>query len=384
MQSGFRSAVMVIGVLAFGAQAAWGATFLVSNLNDSGPGSLRQAVADANATLGHDTIQFPSGLSGTIGLTSGEITISDSVDILGPGARQLAVSSTQRIFVISEPNSTIDVTISGLTLTGANATGNGGALGNNGENVTLQFVNLSGNQTTGEGGAIFNNLGVLRIENSTISGNRASKAGAIYSVGFRLDIINSTVSGNMASDSVGGIKLEFAFAAIDNSTVSGNSASFSQGGILLNQGQLDLESTIIANNTDITGASDLVRFNGTVNATNCVIEQSLMAGVINGTDTGNQIGVDPQLGPLADNGGPTDTHAITASSPALNRGSNPLGLATDQRGPGFPRQFGPATDVGAFEISPRPIATPVVSWTGLLAFVGLALLTGVWGMRRRA
>jgi hypothetical protein len=356
----------------------------VGNLNDAGPGSLRQAILDANGAIGPDVITFVPGLTGTIHLTSGEIAVTDSVDIQGPGARQLAVDSTARIFNISGGGSVI-VSISGLTLTGAHATGNGGAIANAGASVTLRFVTLSGNTATSEGGAIFNSGGVFRIENSTLSGNMANKAGAIYSIGFRLDIVNSTVSGNMATDSVGAIKLEFAFAAIDNSTVSGNQAGFSQGGILAGTGnnQLDLESVIVANNTDVTGASDLARFAGFVNSINSLFEQNLLAGTINGTDSGNLIGVDPLLRPLANNGGPTDTQSLLTSSPAVDNGSNPLALQTDQRGPGFPRMSGAATDIGALELGPIGTGAPLLSPRGLSALVVVLLSIGILALRRR-
>jgi len=359
------------------------AAAVVTNLNDSGTGSLRQAVIDANTNLGADVITFQSGLVGTIHLTTGEIAITDSVDIEGPGARLLAIDSTARIFNIS---GSIDVTISGLTLTGAKATSNGGAIANNTANVTLDFDTLSGNSTTNEGGAIFHNAngGVFTIKNSELSGNMANKAGAIYSIGFNLVIINSTISGNMATDSVGGIKLEFAFASISNSTISGNSATFSQGGILAGtgNGQLDLVSTIVANNTDVTGASDLARFNGIVNASNSLIEQALAPGVINGTDTANQTGVDPLLGALANNGGPTNTQALNTGSPAIDTGSNPLGLLNDQRGAGFRREFGAAPDIGAFELQPR-VGAPALSLFGLTALCLGLLSFGVRIVRRR-
>jgi hypothetical protein len=359
------------------------AAIVVTNLDDSGTGSLRQAVIDANTNAGADVITFQPGLTGTIHLTTGEIAITDSVDIQGPGARLLAIDSTARIFNI---NGSIDVGISGLTLTGAKATSNGGAIANNTANVTLDSDTLSGNSTTNEGGAIFHNAngGVFTIKNSTLSGNMANKAGAIYSVGFNLVIINSTISGNKAADSVGGIKLEFAFASISNSTVSGNSAKFSQGGILAGTGnnRLDLVSTIVANNTDVTGASDLARFAGTVNASNSLIGQSLAVGVINGTNVGNEIGVDPLLGALANNGGPTNTQALNAGSPAIDTGSNPLGLLNDQRGPGFKREFGPGPDIGAFELQPIH-GVPALSSLGL-AVLGIGLLfVGTQLVRRR-
>ncbi|MFI5143227.1 MAG: IPTL-CTERM sorting domain-containing protein [Thermoanaerobaculales bacterium] len=350
-------------VLLLAAMPAAGTVFQVTNLNDSGAGSLRQAVLDANANPGADSITFQSGLTGTIGLTSGEIAITDSVAIVGPGAPALAVTSTARIFNISGAD-TLSVTISGLTLTGANATGDGGAIHNTNVNVTLSFDTLSANTASGEGGAIFNqcsfgpNGSTFTINGSTLSGNHANKAGAIRSTGYHMVITDSTISGNHATDSVGGIKLENAFASIYNSTVSGNSANLG-GGILLNQNYvLDLFSTIVAKNTDSTGASDLARnSNSTINASNSLIMQDLslvLPTVINGTNTGNLIGVDPLLSPLTYNGGTTQTQALSPISQAVNAGSNPLALASDQRGTGFPRVVGGQADIGAYEVPPPP------------------------------
>jgi hypothetical protein len=78
-------------------------------------------------------------------------------------------------------------------------------------------------------------------------------------------------------------------------------------------------------------------------------------GISNGVN-GNMVGVDPLLGPLADNGGPTQTHALLPGSPAIDRGRNDLGLATDQRG--FGRVAGRAADMGAFEVQPPPAPPP--------------------------
>src|SRR5262249_51194626 len=98
-------------------------TFTVLNLADSGAGSLRQAVLDANAAPGADTIAFAGGLSGTVTLSSGEMSITDAVTIGGPGASQLTVSGNHlsRVFRIS--GSTTDVAISGLTIADGLATG---------------------------------------------------------------------------------------------------------------------------------------------------------------------------------------------------------------------------------------------------------------------
>src|SRR5262249_2851895 len=91
-------------------------TFLVSNLADSGDGSLRQAVLDANANPGANKITFASGLQGPIALTSGELDITNALTIVGPGADQLAVSGsdTSRVFAIAAG---VTAEIDALTIT---------------------------------------------------------------------------------------------------------------------------------------------------------------------------------------------------------------------------------------------------------------------------
>src|SRR6185369_13551213 len=123
LQTAVATGAVALGIAALAAPSADAATFNVTNLNDSGAGSLRQAVLDANAAAGADVITFQSGLSGTITLTTGELDLYDSVDIQGPGAATLAVSgnNASRVFYIySTANGPIDVTISGLTITGGN------------------------------------------------------------------------------------------------------------------------------------------------------------------------------------------------------------------------------------------------------------------------
>lgn len=107
--------------------------------------------------------------------------------------------------------------------------------------------------------------------------------------------------------------------------------------------------------------------------------------------SGNLVGVDPLLASLAFNGGPTRTQALFTGSPAINAGSNPLNLTTDQRGAGFPRVVGPAADMGAYEGSVAP-PPPVVSITQIptlseYALTLLALMVAGMGLvviRRRS
>lgn len=362
------------------------ATFTVTNLNPGGPGSLSQAVADANASAGADEIRFATGLSGTI-TPGNELVLSDSLSIRGTGARSLAISggNSARIFRL-DSSAAKNVDISDVTLRDGNAPGNGGAILNEGGNLLLQRVRLTGNTAAGDGGAIYNAYFApghsLTIEDSELSNNRADKQGAIYFTGFQLRVVNSTISGNVATDSVGAIGLQFATAGIYNSTVVGNSATF-VGGIQVQESDLTLSSALLASNTDITGTNDINRIgSGTTSATNSLFNEDVSAtAAINGTDSANLIGVAPLVAPLGNNGGPTDSHALLAGSPAIGAGENSQVLAFDQRGGGFPRDAGGAVDIGAVQLSaaPRPV-TAAIPTTPLPALLALALLIGLLGL----
>src|SRR5262249_1572101 len=155
------------------------------------------------------------------------------------------------------------------------------------------------------------------------------------------------------TSSGGGIVLYIQPVTINNSTVTGNSAPAGVGGgIYLSDDAtnvLTLNSTIVANSTETAGGThDLAFVQGTFNATNSLVENA--TGITFAVNTANIFGVDPALGPLAGNGGPTQTHALLAGSPAIDTGSNPSALAFDQRGTGFARTAGAQTDIGAFEV----------------------------------
>jgi hypothetical protein len=241
---------------------------VVTNTNDSGPGSLRQALGDANDG---DTINFDSSLKGqTIMLTSGHLIVDKSVTISGPGANHLAVdgNATDRVFSINPggtPGKT--VTISGLTITNGNVTNDyGGGISNANGTLTLSDCTVSGNSAYA-GGGIFN-LGAngpatLTITNSTISGNSAGNGGGIDTVAFdgdaALTISNSTVSGNSATSYGGGISSgaggsvpAFSMVTISSSTISGNTAG-NGGGI--DNGAEDGFATLTITNSTLSGNS---------------------------------------------------------------------------------------------------------------------------------
>jgi hypothetical protein len=176
---------------------------------------------------------------------------------------------------------------------------------------------------------------------------------------------NSTVYGNTASAMIvqGGGLYVLASAALTNCTISGNSISGTEvaaGGVeAVTFAKATLENCLIALNTSTTGPDVSGAF--TSNGHNLIGEADGSSGFTNGVN-GDQIGtvaspLNPKLGPLQNNGGPTQTLALLSGSPAIDAGSDsvlsaPLSLTTDQRGAGFPRKSGAQVDIGAFEAPP--------------------------------
>lgn len=378
------------------AAPAWAG--VVTSTADSGTGSLRAVLG---AAVSGDTITFTVPSPSTIALTGGELPITTSVTISGPGANALSiVNASGRVFNLDTSGKT--VLISGMHLSGQNPSGNGGAIINNGGALTLQYVLIDNSSTTGEGGAIENNYNgsvsySLTIQNSTIANNTANKAGAIAFIGCDLRIENSTIYGNHATDSFGAMTLFSGCGYIYNSSIVGNTAAFSVGGINSQSSALTIESSILANNTDVSGINDLNRTGGGnsfVYASHSIFSESFVPAdnVLNGSDISDQIGVDPQLGALANNGGTTPTLRPGPTSPAIGVGSNSQGYANDQRGAGFARNADPSgatgnVDIGAIQryvpAAPPPAPTPALGVWGLVALVAMLSWTA-WRRRRAA
>jgi len=236
------------------------------------------------------------------------------------------------------------------------------------------------------GGGLFTNTGGT-ITASTIEGNDSDGIGGGVSVfGGSLSVVNSTISGNVAQTrGGGGIDARATYAvSIANSTIADNRAT-AGGGVYLRAAAptLDVRSSLLAGNTAATGA-DIGSINPvTVGGANDLIV-SAGPGV---TLPPGTLHADPRLQALADNGGPTRTRALSSGSPALDAGNNLSALATDQRGPGFPRVIGAAPDIGAFEgTAARPraaTAVPALSSPGLVLSGLLLALLGLAVLRRR-
>ena len=195
----------------------------------------------------------------------------------------------------------------------------------------------AGQYTVGGGGG----LGTwatkrLTITNSTISGNTSSlPGGGLYTRhGGSLGLANSTITDNQAPDAAG---------IADNGTESGYA-------------DLEITSSIIAGN-HLPGGAPLAEI---VTVHSITGSNDLIASA-NVALPGDTLGGDPMLAPLADNGGPTMTHALLTGSPTIDAGSNPDALTSDQRGDGYLRVYGAAADIGAFESQP---ATDVIFGNG--------------------
>ena len=359
------------------------------------------------AGSGADTITFDETVftgTQTINIASQLPRITSGVTITGPGANLLTIDAGDgtdsqfgtgngfRIFNIDDGDSSrqIEVMLSGLTLTGGDESNNGGAILNR-EILTLDSSTVSGN-ASGLGGGIFND-GEVTATNSTLSGNSSLYGGGgIYTSGTAT-ITSSTLSGNSVSGSNGGgvfnstagtltitsstlsgnsVSYDYAYGGgifsagtvtITSSTLSGNSADLGSGGGIYNFGTATVTNSTLSGNSARYGGG-ISSYTGTATLTNNIVANSLEGGDLRGGDLltgsfnligdGQNLGAlantltdDPLLGPLADNGGPTQTHALLPGSPAINAGNDSVTQTEDQRG--LTRNVN-GVDIGAFEL----------------------------------
>jgi len=282
-----------------------------------------------------------------------------------------------------------------LALTNCVVSGNtgigGGITSAVGSSLSLTNCVVSGNTSTGFGGGLLAN-GTTSVSNSAITGNTATTGGGIYTIGS-LFLSHSTLSGNTATSIGGGIANNGGSANLFNSTISGNTASGgaeitdggggivcynsaatiqltfctvtantapnagsgSRGGIWLQNGTLLVENSIVAGNGSGGSTRDILKTSGTVSnggynviGDNTTVSTEFTSGGNSYVGTSGTP-LNPQLGPLASNGGPTQTHALLVNSPARDHGSNAGAPTTDQRGTVRPQNT--TVDIGAFELT---------------------------------
>ena len=376
-----RNTTVAIGVLLFSIVAIQlqAATITVTNTNDSGAGSLRQALANANDG---GTINF--AVTGTIGLTSGELLVAKNVTISGPGTAILSVDGNlmSRVFHIGSGKT---VSISSLTLTNGSAgSENGGGILNDHAILTMDSCALQNSGAFNRGGGIYNDgsagSAALTILNSTVTLNGATDAGGgIYNDADNkgnatLAIVNSIVSNNavgfadnfppgsegggiyngvgavtIASSSVnnnhagipgpnfptgtaGGIS-NYGTMTITDSTITGNEVYFSGGGIV-NGGTLTINSSTVSDN-GATGQHDgqpwgrVGGISGVVTFTNSTLSNNYASLSVGGLSGGGTIMNSTISGNF---GGGISTHGGEIGNTILdnNSGFNIDGAITSQ------------------------------------------------------
>ena len=338
---------------------------LVVNTTGDAPGSppggldLREAVNLADVTRTAATITFDPNVFAThqtIALTTGQLELSDTggtQTIAGPAAGlTIDAGGTSRVFVV---DGGATAALSGLTITGGSVSrGLGGGLENFGT-VTLTDCTVSGNSASlGLGGGLWND-GTATLTGCTVSGNSAYEGGGVYNYGTAT-LTDSTISGNSASERGGGL-WNYGTATLADCTISGNSTN-EGGGVYLLSGansRTTIVDTIVAGNSAGTGPD----VSGTVTddqGSNLIGDRDGAGGF---TAAGDQVGsaaspIDPLLAPLGDYGGPTQTMALRAGSPAIGRGTTIAGLTADQRGFALDS---PRPDIGAFQSDPLVVNT---------------------------
>jgi MYXO-CTERM domain-containing protein len=391
-------------------------TFQVTTDASAGEGSFAQAIADANANANPeetDIIQFGS-VTGTI-VADDTFEITEPLSIEGTGAATLAIDGGEAVRVF---DATADLALAGLTIRGGFAPEGGGAIRVTGAALLLDDSVLRGNASASNGGAVAAYDASVVVAGTTFADGEAASGGALFVSSSSLDVESSSFEDNRASAEGGAIAIDSSTAfihdslfagnqassgggaihaghdgggpplvSIGNSTISGNSAPAGGGIAATGNAYTELVHVTVTENT-ISGGMGGGCFAagvdgcGLVGAGIVLVESSILAGNLDGSEAGVDLGgdaldlelevrsslvglleggvatagepifgEDPLLGPLADNGGTTRTHALLTGSPAIDRGENIGALAYDQRGRGFPRVIGAAADMGAYEWS---------------------------------
>lgn len=389
----------------------------VTSLGSDGPGTLRTAIELANSQAGPDSIEIEA--TGKIPLENKLPQIEGDLAIAGPGPESLTVGRAPlgAMFRIFEFANGVTGSLTGLTISEGNSGAGGGILNKSGSLILTRVAVVAnesveelGETPTGTGGGI-HSIGPLTLRESVVSGNRAASidgtietaagGGGIYALG-KLTVDRSTISGNVVEAlgetgsvfAVGGGIDAMGEAEIERSTISGNSVlaggagttSANGGGIAGNKvaltsltitgnsasaaeafaANLYLADSLAVRNTlvsDPEGEADSCF--GTLDSSGFNLDEDGSCGLDESTDL---VGVVAGLGPLANNGGPTPTHALLAGSIAIDRG-NSFGSSVDQRGLLRPSDFpgisntegGDGSDIGAFELQvPPPGPGPVL------------------------
>ncbi len=331
----------------------------------------------ANALNGGGIVTF--ACSGTIPVPEIVISANTTIDATGQSVT-LSGNNTNRLFCI--PNSGTMLTLQNVTVTNGKPNANCGASNGSvgGGIINFGILNLInstvvGNSAVEQAGGIYTSNGTVNILGSTFATNTAATGGAILSTNSTVNIANSTFSGNNVTTVGGSIGAGGSTINITSSTFAGNMAAPAGGTIYIADGSLNLRNSILSNNTGGDCRNVLGTLSGTLN-----FSDGSCPGTIAPVTNFNTA--------LANNGGPTQTHALflgsnaidavaTGSCTYLSSGTSPLfssgaPIITDQRGVARPSDGNndgtPGCDAGAFEIVPAPASsTPTMTPTPAVA-----------------
>ncbi len=312
--------------------------------------------------------------NGGINNVNGSTTL-DSITLSGNSVIWNYMTATIRDSTISGGSvihNFTTATISDSTISGCNSISS--PIYNNSGNLTINNSTISGNKTRGTAAYSFYGGGPSTLGSGGYASASNGMGGGIYMYSGTLSINSSTIADNEAiggstaglgSHGVyagngygGGLYIAGGTVSIDNSTFADNQALGGAGPLTVpgigycggiynaaGPGALQMHDTILADNTATTAGPDL---SGGLTS----LGHNLIGNTTGGSGfvASDLVNVNPQLGPLQNNGGPTQTMALLAGSPAINAGDNTNAPAYDQRGPGFPRIVNGIIDIGAFEV----------------------------------
>lgn len=383
---------------------------------NAGTCTLRQAIAAANThstsgtcVAGADNeIVFAAPLANaTITLQQGQLSVTQPLTIAGSGqiidayhaSRVLQVSDvtfSASHLALADGNAgaysgggiyisgSTDAQLDHCVIYGGSAY-NGGGIAAFNASVTIRDSQIKSNAATNSGGGIDIRSGsTLYVARSTISGNTADSNGgvAVYGTNATLapaTFVSSTISGNSGTTHHGGVYGSFSTLTLTNTTVYSNYSVGFGGGVFAYRGATTLvNSTVSQNSSDVGSGGVGAKVSGSITLLNSIVAGNSGGNCYNGNNfvavsanhslvyaggtcliadgsNGNITGVQPALGPLADNGGPTRTMALDAASPAVGAGNvalatfNATPLQYDQRGTGFPRTLDGKVDMGAWQ-----------------------------------
>ena len=283
--------------------AVSGPVITVTNTNDSGAGSLRQAVLDA---ADGTEINFAESVRGKITLLS-QIVITKNVTISGPGVDELTLSgnNTNRVFVIA-PN--ITTTIQGLTategfisgdldndggaiqispqavvtlkdcvITNSSASDLGGAIQLEQATLNIDGCTVSNSTAEASGGGIYSLKSVVSIKNSTISGNTGAPGGGLWLEEGSLEVEKVNFVSNISQGSGGGIHLSKTDTTLIDVTISGNSASSSGGGLYQSQTTTTIEASSVSSNSSNSYGGG-ISSGGSLTVENSIIQNNAVTG----------------------------------------------------------------------------------------------------------